>query len=72
MLWRSWDRTRGLEVPGAQPATTTAEGHVRYSTSTTINATAEAIWDILVDLPSWTDWNTTVEEIEGRAPRVRR
>ena len=55
MLWRSWDRTRGLEVPGAQPATTTAEGHVRYSTSTTINATAEAIWDILVDLPSWTD-----------------
>ena len=40
---------------------------MRYSTSTTINATQETIWDILVDISSWTDWNTTVEEIEGVA-----
>ena len=40
---------------------------MQYSISTRINATREAIWDILVDIPSWTDWNTTIEEIEGTA-----
>ncbi len=40
---------------------------MQYSTSMTINATPEAVWDILVDVSTWTDWNTTVEEIEGTA-----
>ena len=40
---------------------------MQYTTSTTINATPQAIWDILVDIPSWTDWNTTVVDIEGTA-----
>ena len=40
---------------------------MQYTTSTTINATPETIWDILVDIPTWTDWNTTVLEVEGTA-----
>jgi hypothetical protein len=40
---------------------------MHYSTSTTIDATPEAIWDILVDISTWTDWNTTVATIEGTA-----
>ncbi len=43
---------------------------MRYTTSTTINATPEAIWDILADISSWTDWNTTVQEIEGEGDRL--
>ena len=40
---------------------------MQYTTSTTISATPEAIWDILVDVPGWSGWNTTIEEIEGTA-----
>ena len=40
---------------------------MQYTTSTTISATPEAIWDILVDISNWTEWNTTIQEIEGNA-----
>ncbi len=36
-----------------------------YSASTTINATPEAIWEILTDISRWTEWNTTVDKVEG-------
>ncbi len=38
-----------------------------YSTSIHIVATAEEVWDILVDVDNWMDWNPTVIEIEGTA-----
>ena len=40
---------------------------MQYTTSTTISATPEAIWDILVDISNWTEWDTTIQEIEGNA-----
>ena len=40
---------------------------VSYNTSIRIVATAEAVWDILIDVNSWTEWNQTVLEIEGDA-----
>ncbi len=36
-----------------------------YSASTTINATPEAIWEILTDVARWAEWNTTVDKVEG-------
>lgn len=38
-----------------------------YTTSIRIIATAETVWDILVDVDNWKDWNPTVVEIEGSA-----
>jgi uncharacterized protein YndB with AHSA1/START domain len=35
-------------------------------TKTVIRAPREKIWDLLVDLPSWPSWNTTVDKTEGR------
>jgi hypothetical protein len=34
-------------------------------TKTLIRASRETIWDLLVDLPSWPSWNTTVDKTEG-------
>jgi hypothetical protein len=34
-------------------------------TKTVIRAPREKIWDLLVDLPSWPSWNTTVDKTEG-------
>jgi hypothetical protein len=34
-------------------------------TTTVIRAPREKIWDLLVDLPSWPSWNTTVDKTEG-------
>ena len=34
-------------------------------TKTVIRAPREQIWDLLVDLPSWPSWNTTVDKTEG-------
>lgn len=36
-----------------------------FSVHTTINASAEKIWNILTDAPNWTSWNTTVDKIVG-------
>ena len=36
-----------------------------YSASTTINATPEAIWEMLTDVARWAEWNTTVDKVEG-------
>ena len=43
-----------------------------FQVSTTINATASAIWEILTDASQYTSWNTTVNKVEGRiAPGER-
>jgi hypothetical protein len=34
-------------------------------TTTVIRAPREKIWDLLVDLPNWPSWNTTVDKTEG-------
>jgi hypothetical protein len=39
----------------------------RFATRITIRATAEKVWAILTDLPSWPSWNTTVTSVEGTA-----
>ena len=36
-----------------------------FSTSIQINASAERVWEILIDASSWTKWNSTIEKIEG-------
>jgi len=38
---------------------------MHFSSSATIDAPAEAVWDILTDLRSWPTWNTTVVSSEG-------
>lgn len=37
-----------------------------FSTSIIINASAETVWAILTDASGWTEWNTTIDRIEGR------
>lgn len=37
-----------------------------FSSSTMINASPEKIWGILTDGSRWTEWNTTVDRLEGR------
>ena len=36
-----------------------------FSTSTIIRSSAQTIWSILTDAPRWTDWNPTVDKVEG-------
>jgi len=36
-----------------------------FRTSITIHSSADHIWRILTDAVTWTQWNTTVEKIEG-------
>jgi hypothetical protein len=36
-----------------------------FATKTTIQAPAEAIWNLLTDGPNWTAWNPTVDRVEG-------
>ena len=36
-----------------------------YHASTTIRASAEAVWRILGDTSRWIEWNPTIDEIEG-------
>lgn len=36
-----------------------------FSVHTTINASAEKIWNILTDTSQWTSWNPTVDRIVG-------
>jgi hypothetical protein len=36
-----------------------------YSTTTTIAASPERVWALLVDGPSYTTWNPTVVELDG-------
>jgi len=37
-----------------------------FTTSITIQALPETIWDILVDGNKWMQWNTTIVKIEGK------
>src|ERR1700720_2785282 len=37
-----------------------------FQASTSIVATADAIWEILTDASKYTTWNTTVDKVEGR------
>jgi hypothetical protein len=36
-----------------------------YEAGATIKATPERIWALLTDAPHYTDWNTTVDRVEG-------
>jgi hypothetical protein len=36
-----------------------------FNTSIKINAPAEKVWNILTDASNWTQWNTTIEKIDG-------
>lgn len=36
-----------------------------FETSTSIQASPEAVWEVLTDASKWTQWNPTVERIEG-------
>jgi len=38
---------------------------VQFATRTTITAPVATVWAILVDLPAWPSWNTTVTSTEG-------
>ena len=38
----------------------------KFQVSTTISANIDAIWQILTDASHYTDWNTTVDKVEGR------
>jgi hypothetical protein len=45
---------------------------VEYRAETLIQADPERIWPILADAPSWPDWDSGVQRIEGRvAPGER-
>jgi hypothetical protein len=37
-----------------------------FSTTTLIHAAPEAVWRVLTDACRWTEWNTTIDKIEGR------
>jgi len=36
-----------------------------FSTSSVIHASPDTIWAILTDADRWTEWNTTVDKVEG-------
>ena len=36
-----------------------------FKSSIQIDSSAENVWNILTDAPSWTQWNTTIDKIEG-------
>ena len=36
-----------------------------YATTVSIRSTPEAVWAILTDARRWTEWNTTVDRIDG-------
>lgn len=36
-----------------------------FAVSTVIRATPEAVWSILTEGADWTDWNPTIEKVEG-------
>ncbi len=37
-----------------------------FSVTTNIKASPETIWKILIDASRWTEWNTTVDKVEGK------
>lgn len=37
-----------------------------FATSIEIQAPMEAVWRILIDLPAWSRWNSTIERTEGK------
>jgi hypothetical protein len=36
-----------------------------FASKIAIKASPKAIWDLLVDVGAWTDWNSTVRKVEG-------
>ena len=36
-----------------------------YAAKVTIQASAADVWKVLTDAPRWTEWNTTVDRIDG-------
>ncbi len=36
-----------------------------FATTTLIQATPQAVWDVLTDAASWTAWNPTVDRVDG-------
>jgi uncharacterized protein YndB with AHSA1/START domain len=43
-----------------------------FETSTTIDAPAERVWDVLADTSSWPNWDSGVVRVEGELERGRR
>jgi len=37
----------------------------RFETTITIKASAQMIWEILVDAANWPTWNSTVDKVDG-------
>jgi len=37
-----------------------------YEATTNIKASPERIWALITDAPRYTDWNTTVDKVEGK------
>jgi hypothetical protein len=40
---------------------------MQFHASTTIDAPAQAVWDVLVDLASWHEWDPHVQSVSGTA-----
>lgn len=40
---------------------------MQYRASTTIAAPAQAVWDVLVDVDRWHEWDPHVERVDGQA-----
>lgn len=38
-----------------------------FSARIDIDASAERVWEILVDVARWPEWNTTIKRVEGEA-----
>jgi hypothetical protein len=43
-----------------------------FETSTTIDAPAERVWDVLADTSAWSDWDSGVVKVEGEAGEGKR
>ena len=40
---------------------------MQYAVTRSIDAPPETVWALLVDVPSWKEWNPTIVEIDGTA-----
>ncbi len=43
-----------------------------FEAETTIDATPQTVWDVLVDAPRYTDWDPTLVKLEGRIAQGER
>ncbi len=57
---------------GARSTRTDTTFSLTYSVATRIEAPTGRVWEILTDVESWPDWNSTVSTVQGRAELGRR